>query len=261
MNHLKLKKFWDKKARFYPRPFDEKVLKNTITTLEKIKSKGVSFENKKVLDIGCGTGIYTLPIAREALNVVGIDCSPQMTNVLIKEAEKHNINNVHVHIGFWHEIDVVKMGLKNNFDVVTSFMTPAIRTMEDIRKMDECSKKWCVYIGWGRKRENSLMNQIFDVHNIKFKPPGNAMNTANILKEMRRKFYFEFFETFWEWEGSLQDALEDFSEFIKMQSGNPDRDKILAILKKHENNGKIYHKTHVELGLIIWNVAKETNCL
>ena len=55
--------------------------------------KELSWKNKKVLDVGCGTGLFAHSVAKAgAKNVLGIDFSLEAIN-LAKETHKHkNLN-------------------------------------------------------------------------------------------------------------------------------------------------------------------------
>lgn len=50
--------------------------------LELIKSWGVDFSGKSLIDIGCGTGNYTLYLAKECKQILGIDSSKGMLDRL-----------------------------------------------------------------------------------------------------------------------------------------------------------------------------------
>jgi len=50
--------------------------------------KKLKLKNKKVLDIGCGTGQLSLAAAREGARVVGWDIAPEMTKICQKKAKR-----------------------------------------------------------------------------------------------------------------------------------------------------------------------------
>lgn len=254
MENEKIRVFWNKRAKKYPRAFDKSVYKRTLYVLERIQQAGVSFDNKRVLEIGIGTGVYGLPIAMKAKYVVGLDCSEQMLNILKEESKKHHISNIEIYTAFWHEVDIDKMVWRAAFDIVLAAMTPAIKTREDVLKMEACSKKWLVYVGWGRKRENILKQEIFRLHGTELKIPGGVLMLRNILEELGRKPYCEFYETSWDWQGSIEEALDDVSSFLEAQGINPDKEKILKVLEKYAQNGKIKHTTHAEQGFLVWSI-------
>ncbi|MCX8034400.1 MAG: class I SAM-dependent methyltransferase [Thermodesulfovibrio sp.] len=253
-DYEKIKKFWDKRAKKYPLPYDESVYPRTLSVLEKIKKVGCSFKDKYILEIGSGTGVYTLPIAKEAKKVVAVDPSDEMLKILKEQTMIYDVVNIETYKNFWHEIDIDRTGFRKKFDIVLSAMTPAIKTLEDIIKMENCSKKWCIYIGWGRKRENTIKSEIFKFHGVDLKPPSGVLMIQNILNEKGRKPHIEFYETSWQWKGSIEEALDDISGFLELQNIKPNKEKILEILNKHFPDGKVVHTTYAEHGILIWEV-------
>ena len=51
-------------------------------------------ENDTVLDVGCGEGSVTIPLARQVKKVIGIDSSPKMLEYLEKRAEDNDVDNI-----------------------------------------------------------------------------------------------------------------------------------------------------------------------
>ncbi|MCI5158023.1 MAG: hypothetical protein D3906_06185, partial [Candidatus Electrothrix sp. AUS1_2] len=60
----KQKKFWEKMAAKYPLPFDEKNLIKTREVIALAEQRGVRIDGATILDVGCGTGVYSLPLAQ-----------------------------------------------------------------------------------------------------------------------------------------------------------------------------------------------------
>ena len=50
--------------------------------------------NDSVLDIGCGNGVITIPLAKKANNVTAMDISGKMLEILTQKAEKSGIKNI-----------------------------------------------------------------------------------------------------------------------------------------------------------------------
>ena len=97
-----------------------------------------------------------------------------------------------------------------------------------------------------------MMREIFALHGLELKSPGGSMMVRSTLQELGRDFQFEFFESSWDWEGTVDEALEDLSGFIQMEGRVPQRERILQILQEGTVDGKIRHTTFVEQGLVIW---------
>lgn len=104
--------FWEMKAKRYPLPFDEKVLSTTLRVIEIVKEKGIEIAGAKILDIGCGTGIYTLPLAQKAALVVGIDPSKTMLCRLGSEKNRHCLMNVEIVKSKWEDLDILGKNFK-----------------------------------------------------------------------------------------------------------------------------------------------------
>jgi SAM-dependent methyltransferase len=246
--------FWDRMAAKYPLPFDEKTLKTTTMVLSLAESEGVVFDGSDILDIGCGTGIYTLPLALQCNSITGIDTSKVMIDRMHEVAKLHNIENLKDVTGSWNEVDIGREGFEKAFDVVLVAMSPALRSLQDFRRMEKCSKKWCVYVGWGKKRENALMEELFLAHGLTYGPPPGVQRSHQILTESGRAPSLHFFENRWDWSGTTEEALQYVTGFIQLHGGQPDHSLIEEKLAEHENDGLIHHTTYVEQGLMVWPV-------
>lgn len=252
----KFKDFWQYKATRYPLPFEEETLKNTNRVIDIVKDKGVVIKDKRILDIGCGTGIYTLPLAKEAEKVTGLDFSDAMISRLENETTRHRINNVDVIVASWKELDINTIGFYKSFDIVWTSMSAAVRDEGDLLKMQDCSKQWCVYIGWGGKRENALMDEVFTHHNLRYEPPQGASQVIDILKGLGKSPFVEFIETSWNWKGTIDETVEDCARHIEVHGGVAKRDEIRKIvcLLCCNKDGIVQHTTHVRQGIVVWQV-------
>ena len=250
----RFKEFWEMKALKYPLPFEEDTIKKTQDTISLAKEKGVDIQDKEIFDIGCGTGIYTLPLALEAKHVTGLDSSETMIRRLRDEALRHNISNVTIISESWNDMDIDVVCLKKAFDIVWTSMSMAVRDREDFEKMEACSRKWCVFIGWGRTNRNPLMEEAFRNHGIRYGSHPGVSLALKTLQGMDRHPVIEYFNDFWDWEGKLEEAIEDISGHIEMRGVTVDRDKLKGVLSKYEHGGIIRHRTDVEEGLVVWQV-------
>ena len=72
-------------------------------------------KNDSVLDLGCGEGSVTIPIAKKVTKVTAIDSSEKMLELLKEKCEKEEIANVDIIQGKLEEVKVKDIG---NYDVV-----------------------------------------------------------------------------------------------------------------------------------------------
>jgi len=247
--------FWERMAQKYPLPFDEENAADTRRVISIVKNRGVDFPDTTILDIGCGTGIYSLPLAREALSVTALDDSEAMLSRMQDVISSTGMKNVFPIKASWKDIDTRARGFEKAFDLAWISMSPAVQTRKDFIKMERCARKWCVYIGWGRKRENPLMEEVYRRHDLRFGPPPGVSAAYKILVKSGKQPSLDFFETSWPWEGTVDEAVADMTCYIEWQGGRPRPDLIREILAPYEQNGRISHVTHVEEGIMVWRVA------
>ncbi len=254
----RFKEFWNKKAKKYPSPFDDNALKNTRKALDILTQREVDFSGKKVLDIGCGTGIFTLPLAKIAQFVVGLDFSEAMLDRLREESERHGIKNIGIMHSTWKDFDPYETNLIKSFDAVVSSMSMAIKEEEDVLKMEACSRRFCAYIGWGRLRKNPLMEEIFARHDIQFKPPPGAQAIHEILLKKQRQPSIDYIHTSWQWQGTAEEAVGDIAMHMEIQGGAPNLEIIKDIVGQNSHDGKLTHTTQAEQGVIVWQVVQQS---
>ena len=113
--NIKLKKFYDKVYR----KGEEKHFTNLITmgkTSEEYSSilKEIKWRNKKVIDVGCGTGYFAYQVAKKGGNVLGIDYSEEAIRIAKERYQHPNL--------VYKKIDVSKKIIEK-FDVVVSIGT------------------------------------------------------------------------------------------------------------------------------------------
>ncbi|MEF3280727.1 MAG: methyltransferase domain-containing protein [Elusimicrobiota bacterium] len=244
------KDFWNIKAKKYPRAFDQKNYKDSLDLIKKIEELGVSFERKKIADIGCGTGNYSLVLAQKASEVFCLDFSPEMLKILKKDASLNGIKNISVELSSFEDFDA--RSKEKYFDISFASMTPAIKTKEEVLKMEYICKEFCVFIGWAGKRENKVADRIIKAHGIKPYHPKGFLEVKDILKERNIEFKEYSFESSWDWTGTMDEAIEDFSARIRMEDIEPNREKIISILKDEFPSGNIKMRTLASQGLLIW---------
>ena len=76
-----MQNLWDKKASNYQR-FDGKISTIQQQIFGKALAWGIDFNGKEILDIGCGTGVWSIFLSKTAKHITGIDSSEKMIEIL-----------------------------------------------------------------------------------------------------------------------------------------------------------------------------------
>lgn len=147
MTETELATFWNKRSGdFAKKIHSPKSRKRSQDNIGFLEENGVRVKGAKILDIGCGPGSLSLPLARAGAKVTGIDISSGMLARLREAAEKEDLPVKTIECSWWNA-DIDKLGLRGKFDLVIGSMTPAIKDAETFERMMACSKKHCFYIG------------------------------------------------------------------------------------------------------------------
>jgi SAM-dependent methyltransferase len=134
---------WDKKAHRYGRYTPEgDHLERIICDL--MGEMGVDFAGKRVVDIGCGTGIYTLRVAQRAAHIDALDISGEMIKILEEDTARYGFENIHPFHSGWEEFPLPNA----HYDYALSTMSPATRDAAGFAKMHR-SATTKIFLGWG----------------------------------------------------------------------------------------------------------------
>lgn len=240
------KEFWDKKANTYPR-FSNNA-KDSLEILAFFKDNGADFKDKVILDIGCGSGRFSLELAKEAKSVYGLDISSKMLEHLKEDAKEYGFTNLTLLQSSWQDFNPQSLGV--DFDYVFASMTPALNSKESFLKALEIPKTALCYVGWGRERSCEFLDAIFKPHNTTLQLPFGLPNVLQWLEEENLPTpKHHYLENGYTYEADTQKAIEDIKWHISMHGGTPREDMIIEYVQSQQKNGSISYYHHREVGI------------
>jgi SAM-dependent methyltransferase len=95
------------------------------------------------LDIGCGTGAYSLALAPRVGKAVGSDVADKMIEIAASRAQEEGVDNVKFFSADWQTADIDQLEYRKSFDIVFARMTPAVDDFITLDKMVACARKHC----------------------------------------------------------------------------------------------------------------------
>ena len=104
----------------------------------------------EILDIGCGTGRFSLAFAEVSKKILGFDISSVMVSTANHRPETRKHPDAKFVTGDWNSLDVSKIGM---FDITIANMTPAICSKLTMEKMVSVSRGWCFLSGYVSRGE------------------------------------------------------------------------------------------------------------
>ncbi|HUR17910.1 MAG TPA: class I SAM-dependent methyltransferase [Acidimicrobiales bacterium] len=90
-----------------------------------------------VLDVGAGTGRFSLALAGRVAEVTAVDPSPAMLNVLRREAARTGTTNVRMVVGNWEDVDVPPADVS-----ICSYVLPLVENAKRfLAKLDSATRQ------------------------------------------------------------------------------------------------------------------------
>ncbi len=242
-----MKQKWDKKAHRYGR------YSPTPDTLERavfdlLEDMGVSFENKSIIDIGCGTGVYTLHIAQKAAHVDAVDISQEMLNILKEDAASCHITNIDTYQSDWEDF----MLPAHKYDIALSTMSPATREEKGFAKMDR-SANTRIFLGWGDKRDTDLIEELFISHGQTYTPPNGAVKLRKWLDKNKIEYSIREHIELKTRVKPIKSAIDKYTWHLEARGMAPDRQLIETTLLRYlDSDGNVVESVKNYFNLIVW---------
>lgn len=241
-------KDWDKAAA----GFKKRAKKDDYHEL--LFSKLILDENDSVLDLGCGEGSITLPLARKVRKVTGVDSSVKMLELLNERADDEGIDNVETILKPLEDITYDEVG-PHDVVLASRSLNGIIPIKETLAEINRIARKY-VFItlfgpeNWKIEGEfNEYIgreNKHFPGHNYLFNILFNMGIYANV-ERLDIKAFREY--------DTIEEAMDNGKFRLDLLSDD-EKDKLRQylseILSKNPETGKLYNKKDKADWILIW---------
>ncbi|SDA66894.1 class I SAM-dependent methyltransferase [Methanobrevibacter millerae] len=241
-------KDWDKAAA----GFKKRAKKDDYHEL--LFSKLILDENDSVLDLGCGEGSITLPLARKVRKVTGVDSSVKMLELLNERADDEGIDNVETILKPLEDITYDEVG-PHDVVLASRSLNGIIPIKETLAEINRIARKY-VFItlfgpeNWKIEGEfNEYIgreNKHFPGHNYLFNILFNMGIYANV-ERLDIKAFREY--------DTIEEAMDNGKFRLDLLSDD-EKDKLRQylseILSENPETGKLYNKKDKADWILIW---------
>ncbi len=104
--------------------------------------------NDSVLDIGCGNGVITIPLAQTASKVTAMDISGKMLEILTENAKNNGLNNIKTFNRRLEDATAEEIG-KHDVVVASRSLNGVPNIKKELEKINEISQKYVYITIWG----------------------------------------------------------------------------------------------------------------
>jgi SAM-dependent methyltransferase len=243
---------WNAFSKQSPRKNDASINKDANHIIEWIESHGISFENYSLLDIGCGTGAFSIPLALKKAHVTALDISYDMLKIVNEKSEELNLSSF---ITLQHA-DWNTFVPHQTFDIVLASMTPAIGTKHDIEVMIETTQSLGIFVGWKKYQTNTLLDLLLIAHNAPEYHSNASIEVKDFLHALEKasiSYNVHYFPTTWKRSYTFAEAKEYAFKQLLNYKIFPQEEKIDAILNDLMEDNRVVFENRSEKGVVLFS--------
>lgn len=225
-----------------------------------LEEAGFSPAGAKVLDIGCGPGTHSLPLARSGADVTALDISQAMLDRVRATATEEGLS-LATQVCSWWMTDIDQLGFRDGFDLVIASMTPGVRDRTTFDRMTACSKGYCYYSNFIHKQGDGMLPGIYS--HILGEPPRTNAHGPPFVYPFMYLYSQGIFPVVkiarpnnagdLDWRGEAEKTIDflgstrDFSEDIK--------ERIRNYYRKVAEDGRFTAGPGTYIGMMAWKVG------
>lgn len=237
--------FWDKKSKSYSK-FDGKLNDFQKNFFNILSDFNVNFENKTIVDIGCGTGIYTLNLAKICKNIIGIDSSTGMLSELNKKIEEFKFDNVKTILSSFDDFNT-----NYKFDIAFLTMSPALNDENDYEKFINLGNLR-VYMNWEEPRKSTLLDPFFELYGKKDLGKNRAVYLQNYLESKNTSYQTEILNETRTIKRNFKETCENVFWHLEISGLKFDKNEVKRIIQNQIKDGFINDTVKSKMRILVF---------
>lgn len=243
----KQREYWNARSRTFPR-FEEGDDNYEAGMLRHAAENGVDFNGKRILDVGCGSGMYTLRLARMAGSVTAVDVADEMLRLLREDAAAMGITNITTVCSGWDDFSS-----DDYFDIVFASMTPAIESDESREKLMQYATGQVVFMGFSDRMLSDVMQGLHEHYGITQKIFNNAQEMRAWLDDKGVPYTAIPVKGQWVVAKSREELVDSCVTTLRDYGAEPDPHFVEAHVEAfRDENGQYVERTDYVIEMIIW---------
>jgi SAM-dependent methyltransferase len=248
--------FWNRRALTFPR-YNEAPNSYEQSMVDKIEAHGLVLTGKTILDVGAGSGQYTLKLAKKAARVVALDVSDTMLAISKEDAARYSLTNIDYVLSTladFHEED--------GFDLVFCSMCPAVKDDLSRRRLLTLAREAFIHIGFERYVNPGPMDSLMAHYGVESKRFNSGPDMRKWLDDNGELFSSYPMTGTWRTSYSKEESLH-WAKTLLFDYGvkEPDKDLIERSLEPfwQKKEDKYVFETPYFVELLIWERMRQKN--
>lgn len=237
---------WESMSQTYDGAGYDTIRGNAISDL---LDMGVLTDDASLLDIGCGPGLFAIPLSRHVRTVYGMDASAGMLDRLAHFAESEGSTNVRPLHSDWEDFIP-----EQKYDIAFASLCPPTNNPESLLKMESCSKRHCVYM--------SSINEADGIHVKIWRRLGkdysfrgyNTQFPKCFLGEIGREVEMRTYEQKSDKDVPYDKALEiEMKRMVTYRERTAEvEEAVRCVLDPMTEDGNVHYGDTMRIGMLVW---------
>ncbi|HZF61600.1 MAG TPA: class I SAM-dependent methyltransferase [Desulfovibrio sp.] len=244
------REFWNSRAESFPR-FEAGADTYEARMLQLARDNGVDFHGKSILDVGCGSGMYTIRLAQEAASVTAVDISDEMLRILMQDAAAQGLANIRPVLSDWEHF-----ALEERFQIVFASMTPALSDDAAREKLQHYALEQVVFMGFTERKTSDVMAGLYTHYGITPPQFADAPDMRAWLESQRIQYAALPVDGQWVVPHTHDKLMGACAANLRARGAEPDMRHLAAHLEGFRNqNGEYVERTEYSLEMLIWRTS------
>lgn len=222
-----------------------------------LRQRGLLGSEERVVDVGCGPGLFVLEFAKTAKSATGIDYSQTFVDFGTSEAKANGIANVRFLQRDFFALDVEKEGHLREYDLVFSSITPAATGEGCLDKLMSMSKRWCYNASFVHASDTMSEQVCRDVFNDEFIARWSGKGFYTLLNLLWLSGFYPETSYFDDVREEVVEPSWRWAEKIASYCGRRGEEDIQKVLRYLEKRSDLYRRSEFRYGSILWNVNRK----
>ena len=243
------KECWDMQAERYQNSVYTNSSDYTTRLFSYLRSTGALYPGCTVADIGCGAGKNAIHFAENGSPLLLVDISDKMMEYALGNLKDYHIP-IESAVCDWTKTDTNSMGWNASVELAFGAMTPALESIDDLRKFSSISKKFC-FISMFSDYEDAIAES-FVSGSRKF-PDAHLKCSEKVSQILQLGYYPDLHFVDYDWENLL---TLDEAVSIYQDSTRDDPHSLIHKLEPFtDSDGMVHQYVHTKVAWLLWDIS------